>query len=324
MVTSSIVKALLLRPGATTSRVRTDLHYYHFDFKAMGSPCAIQLYAKNQKKANDAAQLAIDDVSRLENLYSRYRDDSFLSEINRIAAIAGSITVDEETAGLLDYAATCYQQSDGLFDITSGILRSVWDFKSGKLPTKKAIRQIKEKIGWHRVKWEHPVLSFDIPGMEIDFGGVVKEYAVDRAAALCLEAGVYHGIVNLGGDIKIIGPHPDGSPWRVAIRHPRQSGTALRTLQLYSGALASSGDYERCITLNGVRYGHVLNPKTGWPVRYMAAVSVAGDFCVVAGSASTIGMLKEDQGPGWLNELGLPHLWVDIEGATGGTLLNSV
>ncbi|MDR4517554.1 MAG: FAD:protein FMN transferase [Nitrosomonas sp.] len=297
------------------------LKYYHFDFNAMGSPCAIQLYAKSQKTGYDAAKLAIDDVSRLEKLYSRYRDDSFLSEINRAAGIGGEIAVDEETAGLLDYAATCYQQSDGLFDITSGILRKVWDFKSGILPTEKAIDRIKEKIGWHRLRWKRPVLSFDVPGMEIDFGGVVKEYAVDRAAALCMDAGIYHGIVNLGGDIKIIGAHPDGAPWRVAIRHPRQSGAALKTVLFDKGALASSGDYERCITLNGVRYGHVLNPKTGWPVRHMAAVSVAGEFCVVAGSASTIGMLKELQGPEWLSELGLPHVWVDVEGKVGGTMI---
>lgn len=297
------------------------LRYYQFDFKAMGSPCAIQLYALGAKKGERAAQSAIDDVRRLEALYSRYREDSFLSEINRTASLGGRISVDDETAGLLDYADTCYRQSGGLFDITSGILRRVWDFKSGKLPDSWAIDGIMEKIGWHQLKWERPVLAFDTPGMEIDFGGVVKEYAVDRAAALCLEAGVQHGIVNLGGDIKVIGPHPDGSAWRVAIRHPRRSGEILEALMLDSGALASSGDYERCIVLNAVRYGHVLNPKTGWPVRHMAAVSVVSDFCVVAGSASTIGMLKEERGPGWLKELGLPHLWVDVNGRAGGPLV---
>jgi len=298
------------------------LNYYHYDFKAMGSPCSIQLYAKNKKKGREAADGAISDVNRLETLYSRYRTDSFLSEINRVAAIAGSISVDDETAGLLDYAATCYQQSDGLFDITSGILREVWDFKSGTLPTSELIEQIREKVGWHQLSWNRPVLSFGVSGMEIDFGGVVKEYAVDRAAALCFEAGVKHGIVNLGGDIKIIGPHPDSSPWRIAIKHPRQRDTAIKTLLLQTGALASSGDYERCITIDGTRYGHVLNPKTGWPVRHMAAVTVVGEFCVVAGSASTIGMLKESQGATWLNDLGLPHLWIDVEGGSGGPLLD--
>lgn len=296
------------------------LNYYHYDFKAMGSPCSIQLYASNARMGKRAAKVAMEDVYRLEARYSRYRDDSFLSKINRIAARGGTITVDDETAGLLDYAATCYQQSDGLFDVTSGVLRRAWDFKSGNIPAQETIQALIDKIGWHKLNWQRPVLTFSIPGMEIDFGGVVKEYAVDRAAALCWHAGIRHGIVNLGGDIKIIGPHDDGSPWRIAIRHPRQSDGILQTLLLQSGALASSGDYERCITLNGIRYGHVLNPKTGWPVNYMAAVSVVGEFCVVAGSASTIGMLKENQGSEWLSALGLPHLWVNVHGDVGGSL----
>jgi len=297
------------------------LNYYHHDFKAMGSPCSIQLYASSAKIGKHAAKVAMDDVYRLEARYSRYRADSFLSEINRIAAQSGHIAVDDETAGLLDYAATCYEQSDGLFDITSGILRRAWDFKSGTIPTQKTIQVLIDKIGWDKLNWQRPILTFTNPGMEIDFGGVVKEYAVDRAASLCWSAGIRHGIVNLGGDIKIIGPHYDGSPWRIAIRHPRRFDGVLQTLLLYSGALASSGDYERCITLNGVRYGHVLNPKTGWPVSYMAAVSVIGEFCVVAGSASTIGMLKEEHGANWLSELDLPHLWVNVKGDVGGSLV---
>ncbi len=298
-----------------------QLNYYHYDFKAMGSPCSIQLYAGSSRKAKRAAKVVMEDVCRLEAKYSRYRADSLLSGINRVAAQGGHISVDEETAGLLDYAATCYQQSDGLFDITCGILRRAWDFKSGKIPDQEIIQSLLQKIGWHKVSWQRPVLAFAVPGMEIDFGGVVKEYAVDRAASLCRDAGIHHGIVNLGGDIKIIGPHHDGSPWRIAIRHPRIPGGVLQTLLLHSGALASSGDYERCITLNGIRYGHVLNPKTGWPVHYMAAVSVIGEFCVVAGSASTIGMLKGEEGPAWLSALGLPHLWVNVQGESGGSLM---
>ncbi|MGV8713011.1 MAG: FAD:protein FMN transferase [Nitrosomonas sp.] len=286
----------------------------------MGSPCSIQLYAINSRIGRRVAQVVMDDVHRLEARYSRYRQDSFLSKINRVADRGGAIAVDDETSGLLDYAATCHEQSDGLFDITSGILRRAWDFKSGVIPDQAAIQILLEKIGWHRLHWRRPQLSFPVAGMEIDFGGVVKEYAVDRAASLCWEAGIHHGIVNLGGDIKVIGPHEDGSPWRVAIRHPRQPDGVVKMVLLHSGALASSGDYERCITLNGVRYGHVLNPRTGWPVNYMAAVSVIGEFCVVAGSASTIGMLKEKQGAAWLDSLGLPHLWVNVDGEIGGSL----
>lgn len=297
------------------------LKFYRQAFNAMGSPCEIQLFTKSHAEAKRAAKIAIADVSRLETRYSRYKSNSFLSAINRVAATGGSITVDDETAGLLNYAVTCYDQSDGLFDITSGILRRAWNFKSGILPDESQIRELLDHVGWHKLRWNPPILEFPLPGMEIDFGGVVKEYAVDRVAALCWQAGVRHGVINLGGDIKIIGPRADGNPWRIGIRHPRSKDAVIETLLLHEGALASSGDYERCIVLDGVRYGHVLNPKTGWPVRHLAAVSVVGDFCVVAGSASTIAMLKEDAGPGWLEELGLPYLWVDVHGQSGGPLI---
>ncbi|TAN49369.1 MAG: FAD:protein FMN transferase [Methylococcaceae bacterium] len=286
----------------------------------MASPCDVQLYAKNRADAKRAADFVIADARRLEARYSRYRSDSLLSTINAQAALGGSITVDEETQGLLNYAATCYQESDGLFDITSGILRRAWRFDRHELPQEHEIQALLDKVGWHRLLWQPPRLTFNTAGMEIDFGGVVKEYAADRAAALCWEAGIRHGVVNLGGDIKVIGPHPDGSPWRIGIRHPRDPNAVIQTLALSEGGLASSGDYERCIVLDGVRYGHVLNPQTGWPVRHLAAVSVIGALCVIAGSASTIAMLKEANGPAWLASLGLPHLWVDVHGNAGGSL----
>jgi thiamine biosynthesis lipoprotein len=155
--------------------------------------------------------------------------------------------------------------------------------------------------------------------MALDFGGIVKEYAVDRAVTLALTAGIRSGIINLGGDLKIIGPRCDGSPWQVGIQHPRRQGT-LRTLALHAGAVASSGDYARCMVLDGVRYGHILNPKTGWPVQHLAAVTVMGEWCVVAGSAATIALLKESAGPSWLAQLGLPYLWVDTQGRVSGSL----
>lgn len=299
------------------------MQIYHSEFKAMGTPCDIQLYAKNASQAKHIADLAIADVYRLEARYSRYRSDSFLSEINRAAAAGGRITVDAETAGLLNYAATCHEQSEGLFDITSGILRKAWRFDSDQLPDEAQIQGLLVRIGWHKLHWKPPVLEFPKLGMELDFGGIVKEYAVDRAAALCWEAGIRHGVVNLGGDIKIIGARADGSPWRIGIRHPRDQQAVIDILQLHEGALASSGDYERCINVNGIRYGHILNPKTGWPVKYLASASVVGEFCVVAGSAATIAMLKEEQGATWLEGLGLPHLWVDVAGKAGGTLTTS-
>ncbi len=296
------------------------MQVHRSEFKAMGTPCDLQIYANNASQANRIADCAIAEVQRLEARYSRYRSDSFLSAINRAAAAGGNITVDTETAGLLNYAAACYEQSEGLFDITSGILRKAWRFDSGQLPDEAQIQGLLARIGWHKLRWRQPVLEFPSLGMELDFGGIVKEYAVDRAAALCWAAGIRHGVVNLGGDIKIIGARADGSPWRIGIRHPRDQQAVIDVLQLHEGALASSGDYERCISIDGTNYGHILNPKTGWPVKHLASVSVVGDFCVVAGSAATIAMLKEGQGAEWLQGLGLPHLWIDVAGKAGGTL----
>jgi thiamine biosynthesis lipoprotein len=296
------------------------LSYYRHDFSAMGSPCELQLYAENKDQAQVAFQAVVADIERLEKRYSRYRPDSFLSEINQAAARQGLIEVDAETASLLDYAATCYQESNGLFDISSGLLRQAWNFKSPQLPETDQLQQLLERIGWQKLQWQSPYLKFPDLGMELDFGGIVKEYAADRADSLCRVVGISHGAINLGGDIKIIGPHPDGKPWRIGIRHPRQKDGLLSTVLLYRGAMASSGDYERSFELAGHRYGHILNPKTGWPVSYLTSVSVVADFCVIAGSASTIAMLKEHEGPGWLQNLGLEHLWVDVSGQRGGSL----
>jgi thiamine biosynthesis lipoprotein len=299
------------------------LAYFEHSFNAMGSPCEIKLYSKTRARAQHMASRVVAEVVRLEARYSRYRADSFLSEINRVAAAGGHLKVDEETAVLLNYVETCHRESGGLFDITSGRLREAWSFKQRGLPDPALIESLLGRVGWQRLRWDPPVLSFPEPGLELDFGGAVKEYAVDRVASLCWDAEIRHGLINLGGDIKIIGPHPDGSAWAIGIQHPRRPGEFIHTLWLRHGAMASSGDYERCLLVDGRRYGHVLNPLTGWPVSYLASVSVVADFCVVAGSASTIAMLRENKGPRWLEQLGAPHFWVDIEGKIGGNLLGT-
>lgn len=293
---------------------------YRFPFRAMGSPCEIQLYSDTKRQAQSAASMAIADVLRIEARYSRYREDSVLSVINRVAARGGETAVDEETAALLHYADTCYRQSEGLFDITSGVLRKAWDFKAQKVPEQTEIEQLLRVVGWEKVHLNTSRISFKYPGMQLDFGGIGKEYAVDRAAAICREQGMEHGLVDLGGDIKIIGPHADGRPWSVGLRHPRKPGALMATVMVYSGAVASSGDYERCIVVNGQRYSHVISPKTGWPVAGLAGLSVLAEQCVIAGSACTIAMLMEERGKQWLDQLGLQHMWMDSEGLIGGHL----
>lgn len=295
---------------------------FHFPFKALGSNCDIQLYTENKNRAEYIANLVIEDVQRIEKKYSRYRKDSILASINHAANHGKSINIDEETLALLNYADACYQQSDGLFDITSGILREAWDFKSQTIPTEKQIKRLLPRIGWDKVNINNSTLYFSTPEMQLDFGGIGKEYAVDRSASICQQHNVQHGLVDLGGDIKIIGPHPDGRPWSVGIRHPRKKGQLMARINVFQGGIASSGDYERCIILNGKRYSHILDPKTGWPVQGLASITVVAKQCVIAGSVSTITMLKQKQGKQWIKDLGLSYLWMDKKGKLGGTLKN--
>ncbi len=294
---------------------------HRYAFKAMGSPCELRLYGETRASVEDAARRARGEIARLEAKYSRYRDDSLATRINRSAGDPEGIVVDDETASLLDYAQTAYEQSDGLFDISSGILRRVWDFKSGRLPAADDVDTLRGSIGWERVRWERPRVALPDPGMELDFGGYVKEYAADRVAELCRKRGVSHGIVDLGGDLCVVGPHPDGEPWVVGIRDARQPHRAIASIPVLRGALATSGDYERFMIVDGVRYGHILNPKTGWPVPSFASVSVVAGHCLVAGSASTIAMLRGPlDGAAWLDALGLPHLRQRWSGELEGTL----
>lgn len=289
-------------------------------FKAMGCPCEIRIKATDENEA--AAQIKIGrcEIERLETKYSRYRDDSVTTQINRSSGDARGLTVDDETAALLDYAAQAHTQSGGLFDITSGVLRRVWDFRGTRLPTAEAVNALLPLVGWGKLDWQRPRLRLPA-SMELDLGGLVKEYAADCAARLCREAGARHGLVDLGGDIALIGPHADGSAWRVGIRHPRTPEIAIADVELAAGAIASSGDYERFIEHDGRRYGHILDPRTGWPVEGLSSVSVLAEHCLIAGTASTIALLKgADEGPHWLAELGLPHLFVTTDGSCGGSL----
>ena len=293
-----------------------------FPFRAMGAPCQIQLF--ETPGVERIARAAIDEVARLEAKYSRYRDDSVASAINRSAGRPEGVTVDAETAALLDYAAIAHRESGGRFDVTSGVLRRAWDFRSGRLPAEDEIAALRELVGWQHVEWDGERIVLPRVGMEIDFGGYVKEYTADRVAELCRERGARHGLVDLGGDVALVGPQPDESPWRVGIRHPRIPGVALAWIPLASGAIATSGDYERFMQVDGRRYGHILDPGTGWPVEGLVSASVVAPHCVVAGTATTIAMLMpEDDGRAWLEGLALPHLCVDRKGACHGSLVAS-
>ena len=300
------------------------MHLYRTLFRAMASEHELQLWSDDEVRARRAADVAIADVLRIEAKYSRYRDDSVTTRIN-CAAGGEAVAIDGETAALLAYADRCHRQSGGRFDITSGVLRQVWDFRlrPPRLPERAAIKAAIALIGWDHVEWDDRCIRLPQAGMEIDFGGIGKEYAADRAATLCAEHGIAHGLVNLGGDVRAIGPQPDGAPWRVGIRHPRREDAAIATVLLANGAVATSGDYERFFEIDGTRYCHILDARTGQPVAQWQSISVLSPLCVVAGSCATIAMLLEGDAEAFLRQQGLPYVAVDTSGNVRGTAVET-
>jgi len=225
---------------------------------------------------------------------------------------------------LLTYADTAWAESSGLFDLTSGVLRRAWDFKSGRVPQASEIETLLPLVGWEQVQISEDSVYLPREGMELDFGGCVKEYAADAAAAQLQRAGIKAALVDLAGDMVAVGPPQGEDGWSIGIQHPVQKAQAIAAVQLPRGALASSGDYERCIEIAGQRYGHILQPQTGWPVRGPVAVSVLAGQCLVAGSTATIAMLKPlDEALAWLQELGLPWLAIDADMNCHGSLVGT-
>lgn len=289
-------------------------------FRAMGTACEIVIEADDESVLPAALAAGEAEVRRLEAKYTRYREDSVTAAINRSAGDRLGVEVDAETAALLDYADVAWRESGGLFDISSGVLRRAWDFRSQRLPSQRQIDALLPLVGWQRLSWTRPRIVLPKAGMQIDFGGYVKEYAADAAAARCRAAGARHGYVDLGGDLRLIGPQSDGGAWRIGIRDPNDPLRAIATVELADGAIATSGDYERCMVVDGRRYGHLLDPRSGWPVEGFASVSVIAPQALIAGTATTTALLLGRAGEGWLRDLGLPHLLVSPEGGLSGNL----
>ena len=287
-------------------------------FRAMACQCEIKLWSADAIQAEAVLQAAVAEVQRIEAKYSRYQAQSVISQINANAGISDTI-VDTETATLLDFAQQCFEQSDGLFDITSGVLRRAWDFKSHRLPTQADIDALLPLIGWHKVNWQRPTVRLGLPGMQLDFGGFGKEYAADRAASVLIDAGLMHALVNLGGDVRVTGPQGDGTPWRIGIQHPRHADQAIASITIDSGALATSGDYERYMVINGKRYAHLLNPHTGYPIACAQSASVQAPLCVLAGALASCALLQGVGGLAFLRAQEYAFLWVDACGLAVST-----
>jgi thiamine biosynthesis lipoprotein len=286
----------------------------------MGGPCEVLTETDDPEEARAVTARVAECAWRIEEKYSRYRAGNVVDAIN--SACGRAILVDEETAKLLDFAATLHELSDGLFDITSGVLRRVWTFDGGsRVPRQAEIDALLPLVGWDKVEWRNPRLRLR-PGMQIDFGGIGKEYAVDQAVQIARNLCNRAALVNFGGDLAVSRPRSDGRPWRVGIEEPAAAvpggdcprawrmPTASSVLDLRRGALATSGDTHRFVLADGTRYSHILNPRSGWPVQGAPrSVTVAAGTCTQAGMLTTLAVLAGRDAERFLEAERVPH-WV--------------
>jgi len=276
-------------------------------FDAMASPCEILLESADLGEAARLTRVAADEAWRIEDKFSRYLPGNIVGRIN--ASGGSAVEVDEETASLLDFAATLHTLSDGRFDITSGVLREVWTFDgSDRIPDAAAVTEVLQRVGWNKVSWQNPVLTMK-PGMQIDLGGIGKEYAVDRVAGKLAQETACSAVVNFGGDLAVTREPQERNAWRVGIEPvsagERRAGTVL---EIRTGALATSGDSRRFLLKDGVRYSHILDPRNGWPVEGAPrSVTVAADTCTQAGMLSTFAMLEGYNAEAFLDGEGVTH-----------------
>ncbi|MCP4322368.1 MAG: FAD:protein FMN transferase [Psychromonas sp.] len=270
----------------------------------MSSECELLIESQSLQIVEQVMATVYGEAKRIEAKFSRYLDNNIVYHINH--SVGQPIKVDSETTLLIDFAFSCYQLSEGLFDISSGVLRKAWRFDgSDNIPSQEQLSLLLPYIGLEKLQWNNRYLTLP-EGMQLDFGGIGKEYAVDSCLKMALQITAEMSIelpmlLNFGGDLVCNRARENGEPWKIGIESVGGGPPAIVTLK--SGALATSGDANRYLLKNGVRYSHILNPITGCSVIGAPnSVTVSAQSCIEAGLLSTMAMLQGDQAISFLDQ----------------------
>lgn len=257
---------------------------------ALGTKCEVQYVCADERTAQAFEAAATSWVAAFEARYSRFRPDSLVSRINA-AAGRDWVEVDEEMDRFLDLCSSLHGLSKGLLDVTALPVMRLWDYKAAKprIPSADEITAARGLVGWKKVQRKPGCVRLPEAGMALDFGGWGKEYAVDIVADIARVHGITVALVDFGHDLHAIGAAPGKPGWHIGLEDPARPGVACwGSLAVAERSVASSGDYLRGFTINGVRYGHIVDPRTGFPVAHGARqVTVIAANCLQAGVLST-------------------------------------
>ena len=268
-------------------------------FRAMGTDCQLIYRAPSRKQAVAFRDAAVAWVADFERKYSRYREDSLISAINR-AAGGDWIETDAELESLFLLCDHYHWSTGGVFEPTALPLQRLWNYQTEqpRVPTDAEIEAAMKLIGWPQVQREPGKVRLPEAGMALDLGGIGKEYAVDRVIEQSRPFGITDILVDFGRDVRACGQAPQGGPWRVGLEHPTDVGTCWGGVQVSNRAVTTSGDYLRGFEVDGRRYSHIIDPRTGRPIANGChAASVVAPTCTEAGVLSTAALiLGKDEG----------------------------
>ena len=287
--------------------------------KKMGSRFEVIAVHPERAVAEKAVEAAWAEIDRLEAMISSWRETSETSEINRQAGI-GPVAVSPELFNLIRRSLKVSELTGGAFDITFDSVGKLWDFKSGdgSVPSQEAIAEAVARVGYEKVVLDPQKRTVFLThgGTRIGFGAIGKGFAANRAAQVLKERGIPGGLVNAGGDLYAYGHKDDGSRWHVGIADPATPDHTFAHVQLTDTAVVTSGDYENYFEFDGVRYAHILDPRTGWPVRFLRSVTVVCPDAELADAlATSIFVLGPEEGLRLINHLnGVEALLVDGDG----------
>ena len=258
--------------------------------KLMGSRFDITVVAKDSSTAAGYMDMAVTEISRIERLISSWDVNSQTSEINRNAG-KQAVKVDVELYNLIQRAIGISKLTDGAFDISYASMDKIWKFDGTMIdmPSNEAIKESVAKVGFDNILLdkENSTVFLKREGMKIGFGAIGKGYAADMAKALLMDKGVVAGIINASGDMNTWGKQPDGTEWKVAITNPMDKNKVYALLPISNGAVVTSGNYEKYVTFNTIRYAHIIDPRSGYPATGIISVTVFAPKAELADALAT-------------------------------------
>nr|WP_319999589.1 FAD:protein FMN transferase [uncultured Draconibacterium sp.] len=280
---------------------------YKRTLKLMGSRFDITVVANNELEGNGYIDMAVAEIQRIEKLISSWDANSETSAINKNAGIQ-AVKVSPELFALIERAIRISELTDGAFDISYASMDRIWHFDGSmtKMPSEATIAASVAKVGYKNIVLDKAASTVFLKkeGMKIGFGAIGKGYAADKAKALLINKGVSAGIINASGDMNTWGKQPDGSYWKVAITNPMNKNKAFALLPIKNGAVVTSGDYEKYVKFNGIRYTHIIDPRTGYPAHGIISATVFAPKAELADAlATSVFVMGIDVGLDRINQL---------------------